>query len=263
MSDTICPENYIVIQGWMITELGLSGRELILYALIFGFSQGDGEGYSGSLRYLTEWSGSSRRNVMTVLSSLVNKGFLIKHEETRGGVKVCRYVTNFTTSEKISPPPSEIISQGGEKISPNTYMDNMGDIKESKAYSSTSRVDGEVIIEDSPNDRLSKAIEGFKDYRKQIKSPLTLYAERILRSKLEKLAPGDIETQIAIIDQSIVNGWKGIFPLGGDRGNGNSRYMTKGEQARKDLQDGYRMIAEWAERKEQEESDEQGIWGTG
>ena len=32
-------ENYLVIQGWMITELKLKGNELLIYAIIYGFSQ--------------------------------------------------------------------------------------------------------------------------------------------------------------------------------------------------------------------------------
>ena len=206
MCEVIKPENYIVIQGWMITELGLSGRELILYALIFGFSQGDGEGYAGSLKYLTEWSGSTKQNVMSVLKSLVNKGFLTKHEETRGGVKVCRYITNFTTSQKILPPPGEIILPGGQKILPNKYIDtDISPIKELKVEEST--------INDTVDSKLTEAIENFSKYRKQMRVPLTDYAKKLLLNKLERLAPGDEETQISIINQSIEFGYRGVFPL--------------------------------------------------
>lgn len=108
MAETLQPENYLVIQGWMITELGLSGRELILYALIFGLSQGDGEGYAGNLKYLTEWTGSTKRNVISVLKSLVEKGYIEKRDESRNGIKIVRYVTNFTSGEIISPGMSKI-----------------------------------------------------------------------------------------------------------------------------------------------------------
>lgn len=32
-------ENHIVIEGWMVTKLKLVGNELIIFALIYGFSQ--------------------------------------------------------------------------------------------------------------------------------------------------------------------------------------------------------------------------------
>lgn len=106
---------------------------------------------------------------------------------------------------------------------------------------------------------LDKALDAFSQMRRAIRAPMTERAKELIIAKLEKLAPTEAE-KIAILNQSIENGWKGVYPLKDDTQTGG-RYMTKGEQARKDLQDGYRMIAEWAERKEQEENDEQGIWG--
>lgn len=105
-------ENYITIQGWMVKDLGLSGNELLVYALIYGFSQGDGRGFDGSTKYIMEWLNATKRTVITVLASLTSKGHLTKYEDTINGVKFCRYVANFTSGEKISPG-------GGEKISPN------------------------------------------------------------------------------------------------------------------------------------------------
>mgnify|MGYP001438009363 CR=1 FL=1 len=45
-------ENYIAIQGFMVKELGLTGNELIAYALIYGFSQDDESEFRGSLNYV-------------------------------------------------------------------------------------------------------------------------------------------------------------------------------------------------------------------
>lgn len=51
------PDNYILVYGWMVTELGLKGNELFLYAIIYGFSQDGETEFSGSLRYMQEWLG--------------------------------------------------------------------------------------------------------------------------------------------------------------------------------------------------------------
>jgi len=32
-------DNYFAVQGWMVTELKLKGNALMLYAIIYGFSQ--------------------------------------------------------------------------------------------------------------------------------------------------------------------------------------------------------------------------------
>lgn len=59
---------------------------------------------------------------------------------------------------------------------------------------------------------LEIAIDDFKDFRKKIKSPMTDRAVKLLLTELEKLTSDD-ETKIAIINQSIMRGWKGVFPL--------------------------------------------------
>ena len=45
-------ENYCTIQGWLINVLGLKGNELILFAIIYGFSQDGKSKYYGSLSYI-------------------------------------------------------------------------------------------------------------------------------------------------------------------------------------------------------------------
>ena len=72
-------KNYIAIADWMVTELNLSARELLIYAIIYGFSQDGGSSFSGSLSYLASWLNSSdRNNVRRTLSSLIEKGLIQK-----------------------------------------------------------------------------------------------------------------------------------------------------------------------------------------
>ena len=58
-------------------------------------------------------------------------------------------------------------------------------------------------------------IEKFITYRKEIKAPMTDYAKRLLVKELDKLAKTDSE-KIQILQQSITNGWKGVFALRGN-----------------------------------------------
>ena len=73
-------ENYIVIQGWMRAEMGLSGAALMVYAVIYGFSQTGNCYYSGSIDYLAEWAGVKRRQVISILKDLTESGYLEKNE---------------------------------------------------------------------------------------------------------------------------------------------------------------------------------------
>ena len=60
---------------------------------------------------------------------------------------------------------------------------------------------------------LDAALNDFAEMRKKIRKPLTDRALALTLSELEKLAPGDDEKKIAILNQSIQRGWQGVFPL--------------------------------------------------
>lgn len=68
----------------------------------------------------------------------------------------------------------------------------------------------EILYSDIPE--LNKAIIDFIEYRKGIKKPMSENAVSLLLGKLNKLS-GSVPEQIEILNQSIVNGWQGIFPL--------------------------------------------------
>lgn len=83
--------NFIAIQGWMRTKLNLKGYELIVYALIYGFSQDENSKFSGTRRYIAEWCGCSMRTVDNTLASLTTKQLIVKHEKYVNGIRMCDY----------------------------------------------------------------------------------------------------------------------------------------------------------------------------
>ena len=85
------PENYIMISGWMVCDLGLKGNELLVYAIIYGFSQSENQMYNGSLQYLADWTNSTKQGVIKSLKSLTEKGYISKKEDYINGVKFCSY----------------------------------------------------------------------------------------------------------------------------------------------------------------------------
>jgi hypothetical protein len=66
---------------------------------------------------------------------------------------------------------------------------------------------------DINNSLFDSVFDSFLVMRKQLKKPMTGKAIELLKSKLEKLAPADEQTQIEILEQSIMNNWQGVFPL--------------------------------------------------
>ena len=78
MAATVKKDNFCTIQGWMRTILNLKGNELIAYALIYGFSQCDGQYMVCSQDYISSWLGINRTSTNQLLKRLVNKGLIEK-----------------------------------------------------------------------------------------------------------------------------------------------------------------------------------------
>jgi len=90
--------DYYSVFGFMITDLGLSGSELIVYAIIYKFSSDGVNKFFGSQKYLADWAGINERHVRRVLDSLLNKGLIIKSEEYKNNVKFVQYQAVFPDS---------------------------------------------------------------------------------------------------------------------------------------------------------------------
>ena len=95
----------------------------------------------------------------------------------------------------------------------------------------------EVFASYTKNEELLEALEGFVEMRKRIKAPLTERALSLLLSKLDSLAQ-DEATKIAIVNQSVENSWRGVFPLkqgaggwAGRQGQGNAPPSSRAEGA--------------------------------
>lgn len=105
--------NHIVIDGWMINKLNLKGNELIVYALIYGFSQ-DGESeFYGSRSYIAEWCNSSLPTVDKSLNDLVGKEYILKRTEIINNVTFNRYKVNLEVVNKLYRGSKETL--GGSK----------------------------------------------------------------------------------------------------------------------------------------------------
>lgn len=111
-------ENYLTIQGFMITDLHLKGNELLIYALIYGFSQEGNSKFIGSLSYMASWISSSNQTVINTLKSLIEKGLIIKEQKTINNVLVNEYKVKTEVQENIEPVKQEKIKKNKEFTPP-------------------------------------------------------------------------------------------------------------------------------------------------
>lgn len=93
--NTIKETNYITVPGWLRTRYNLKGNELLVAALIWGFSQDGETEFTGTLDYISEWIGCTKNATCMILGRLVQRGVLIKNEYVMiGNAKRCTYIFN-------------------------------------------------------------------------------------------------------------------------------------------------------------------------
>lgn len=214
-------ENYISLHGWMLTDLGLKGNELIIYACIYGFSQAESQVFSGSLQYLADWTNSTKQGVMKCLKSLVEKGYIVKTDKTINGVKFCEYHATELNRvlNKVAQGMQQSLTGGIKQSLSNNLVQDIQEEKKGKKKVSKKEDEeepqksfDELIAEYTENAELRKALGEYIKMRKMIKKTPTNYGLEQAFKKLNKLAKTD-EGKIEIVNQSVMNSWQGLFPL--------------------------------------------------
>ncbi len=116
--------NYINIQGWMVTALKLSGNNLLTFALVFGFSQ-DGESeFNGSVSYVCKWLNCSKPTASKALKELTESGLLIKIVTVRNGVHFNSYKVSLEGVKKLYISSKETLHWGGKETLPNNTINS-------------------------------------------------------------------------------------------------------------------------------------------
>lgn len=202
--------NYINIQSFMVKDLKLKGNELLIYAIIYGFSQADDTSFTGGLQYLADWTNSTKQGVIKNLKSLADKGYIVKSEKYVNGIKFCEYRSTLFNGElnTVEQGVLNIVEQGMQQSLPNNKSNNQSFDTQYKPYR-------DLIINFSEDEELKHTIYAFLEMRKSIKKPMGERAVTLLLNKLKRLS-ADVKTQIDILNQSILHSWQDVYPLKDD-----------------------------------------------
>jgi DNA-binding MarR family transcriptional regulator len=88
--------DYICVQAPMISDLNLAGKnELLLFAMIWGYSKDGKSTCRVSLSYMQKWLKTSHSAVVRTLNDLEEAGYINRHEYLEGKVKCNEYTTNY------------------------------------------------------------------------------------------------------------------------------------------------------------------------
>lgn len=217
-------ENYVLIQGFMVKDLQLKGNELLIYAIIYGFSQAENQVFNGSLQYLADWINGTRQTVLNCIDKLIEKGYIGKNERIINGVKFCEYYSKILKgvvkkfdrgSQNFIPGVVKNFEGGSQKNRHNNIVNNIEDksnnnIPDNKKAKPTPY---DEILKTIPDDSLRDLYAEYIKMRKLIKSPMTERALIMLINKVNDLEPKSIERQKQLLETAIMNNWKSVYPL--------------------------------------------------
>ena len=121
-------DNYYVVQGWMVNRLGLKGNALIVYAVLYGFTQDGNSCYDGTLGYLSSACGASKATCKRALKELEELGHIEKFSSHKNNITMNSYRC-LPPGVKMTPPPVQNDPGSEVKMTPynknsNNYIDN-------------------------------------------------------------------------------------------------------------------------------------------
>lgn len=87
--------DYILIQAQMISDLHLKGNELLVFALIHGYTKDGRHRCRASLKYISGWIDTSKSAVIRAINTLEEAGYICRHTYLEGNVECVEYTTNY------------------------------------------------------------------------------------------------------------------------------------------------------------------------
>lgn len=189
---------------------------------------GRGQFHTSELKLAEKW-GWSRKKVRAYLNLLDNQKMATTEGTTKGTTvtieKYSLYQDGGTTKGTTEGTTKEQ-RKNNERTTKGTQTKNVKNVKNEKE-----------IYKDIP-EAILETVKDFEIHRKSIKKPMTEKAMELMLKKLNRLSEGDIGKSKLILEQSIQNGWTGIYQLkeieSGNPFKERLRKELEDEQARSD-----------------------------
>lgn len=111
----------------------------------------------------------------------------------------------------------KMLNQNDENVKPIPYKKTdkkpykKTDIKEIALNWLSNKKD--LFISEEEKESFISSVTAFAEMREEIKKKLTARALDLILEKVYKLAGGNLNTASDILNQSVMNGWQGVFPL--------------------------------------------------
>ena len=237
----ISSTNYFSIQGWMRTELNLSGNDLMVYAIIYMFSQSENHKFTGSRQYLADWCGCTKQGIDKNLKNLLDRGLIQKEEQYTNNVKFVSYWTTYFTggSQQSCPNNKDNIKDNtipkgivGETPTIDTEDNSLSEYEQHMFTDDVKRrrriIQQDAIIDDQPKKkrktRWDQCADMIDEYTQdeELRAALFDYLLIRLQMKDRPMFPNQWKgmlnsldrlkgNKVQIVRRSIERGWAGFF----------------------------------------------------
>lgn len=238
-------ENHFQVQGWMVNELKLKGSELIIYAIIYGFSQDGQSKFTGSLQYLADWTNSTKQNCMNHLKSLIDKDLIEKEELEINNNKYCKYSAKLNTIQNFCIGSKNFCTNNIdnnidildnklsniENFEKNDFTNLEKEMKEKEKQKKKEKKIKDAIL-------INQILENFttnEDVLAELKKYLAIRKKKGLSPEQWKIILDDLRKEcgtnkayaIEKIQKAIAGGWMQIVYINNFTGTAKSRYSSK------------------------------------
>lgn len=95
-------DNFVVIQGWMMNELNLKGNDLLVFALIYGFTRDGKTKFASGRQYIAESFNISLPTVDKALQNLIALNYIVKIS-CENQADTDKYYANISSKETLVP----------------------------------------------------------------------------------------------------------------------------------------------------------------
>lgn len=221
--------NYTCMSNFHLRDKDLSLKAIGMLSKILSLPDDWDYSFNGLVAICKE----NKASVRGVINELKERGYIeiIEERDNKGHYQ---YIYNVyekpktdkqTTDKQTTDKPK---TDNRPQLNTNTLNTKKTNNEElnTKQKENIKRKDDlkEIIDELVSNDDVKKSLLDFIDMRKTIKKPLTNRALEMIIKKLNTLSSNE-EEQVAIIDQSIMYNWQGLYPIQKDKqqqqGTGN------------------------------------------
>lgn len=223
-------KNYTVMSNYHLRDRELSLKAKGLLSFILSLP----EDWSFSVRGLAELSNDGVDSVRSAINELEKHRYLKRYRARDEDGKLGESVYDvFENPEGLSEKPTTENPTQVNSTQGNATQINTKEINTKKINTKDN---------DTPlpplSEKLRQALNDFYEMRKKIRKPMTSRAKQLALNKLRSLS-SDEDTQVKIIEQSILNGWQSFYELKGDN---DGRY--KGNRSKVTSDPRFRTIAE-------------------